>query len=143
MVHAFVETDPSAKIFMGKWDIKDGFRRMDCAEGEEWNFAYVLSQQEGKPVLLVVPTSLQMGWVESPPYFCAGTETARDVTIEYTETPVGMLPPHKFEKYVIDKEEYVAFPESVGFASGDNNPTLFGTTYTCQAYLVLGGCIQS
>ena len=34
---------------------------MDCAEGEEYNFAYVLPQEEEKPVTLVVPTSLQMG----------------------------------------------------------------------------------
>ena len=78
---------------MAKWDIKDSFWRMDCVEGEEWNFAYILPQKEGEPVLLVVPTSLQMGWVESPPYFCAATETARDVTMEYTDMPVGTLPP--------------------------------------------------
>jgi hypothetical protein len=58
---------------MAKWDIKDGFWRMDCAEGGEWNFVYVLPQKEGEPVLLVVPTSLQLGWVESPPYFCTAT----------------------------------------------------------------------
>ena len=32
-----------AKIFMAKWDIKDGFWRMDCKKGEEYNFAYVLN----------------------------------------------------------------------------------------------------
>ena len=66
---------------MAKWDIKDGFWRMDCAAGEEWNFAYVLPQEEGEPITLVVPTSLQMGWVESPPYFCAATETSRDISV--------------------------------------------------------------
>jgi hypothetical protein len=92
IVHAFVETDPTAKIFMAKWDIKDGFWRIDCAEGEEWKSAYILPQKEGEPVLLVVPTSLQMGWVESPPYFCTATEMAGDVTMEYTDMPVGTLP---------------------------------------------------
>ncbi len=92
IVHAFAETDPEAKIFMAKWDVKDGFWRMDCAEGKEWNFAYNLLQEEGKPTMLVVPTSLQMGWVESPPYFCTATETARDIITEYTEQPVGTLP---------------------------------------------------
>jgi hypothetical protein len=71
IVHAFAEADPEAKVFMAKWDIKDGFWCMDCANGEEWNFAFDLPQEEGKPVRLVVPTSLQMGWVESPPYFIA------------------------------------------------------------------------
>ena len=77
IIHAFAEADEDAKIFMAKWDIKDGFWRMHCEKGEEYNFAYVLPQEEGMPITLVVPTSLQMGWVESPPYFCAATETAR------------------------------------------------------------------
>jgi hypothetical protein len=92
IVHAFAEADPDAKIFMAKWDIKDGFWRMDCAEGEEWNFAYILPQEEGKPTMLVIPTSLQMGWVKSLPYFCAVTETVRDIITEYTKHPVGTLP---------------------------------------------------
>ena len=96
IIHAFAEADDNAKIFMAKWDIKDGFWRMVCAKGEEWNFAYVLPQPEGRPVKLVVPTSLQMGWIESPPYFCAASETGRDVAATYAETPVGGLPSHKF-----------------------------------------------
>jgi hypothetical protein len=58
-----------------------------------------LPQEAGEPVRLVVPTSLQMGWVESPTYFCAASETARDVAAEYIETPVGSLPAHKFEEW--------------------------------------------
>jgi hypothetical protein len=52
---------------MGKWDIKDRFWRMDFEQGGEWNFAYDLPQEEDKQVQTVVPTSLQMGWVESQP----------------------------------------------------------------------------
>jgi hypothetical protein len=33
----------------------------------------------GQPLQLVVPRALQMGWNESPAYFCATTETVRDV----------------------------------------------------------------
>jgi hypothetical protein len=111
IVHAFAETDSEAKIFTAKWDIKDGFWQMDCAEGKEWNFVYVLPQDEGKPTMLVVPTSLQMGWVESPPYFCTATETARDIITEYTEQPVGTLPRHKFEKYTTGDVDYVRLPD--------------------------------
>jgi hypothetical protein len=35
IIHAFAEADKNAKIFMVKWDIKDGFWRMDCTEGEQ------------------------------------------------------------------------------------------------------------
>ena len=81
---------------MAKWDIQDGFWRLNCREGEEWNFCYVWPQKAGEPTRLVVPNSLQMGWVESAPYFCAASKTARDVAADYIETKVGALPTHKF-----------------------------------------------
>ncbi len=52
IIHAFAAAEEDEKIFMA-W-------RMDCREGEEWNFAYVLPQPEGEPIRLVIPTSLQM-----------------------------------------------------------------------------------
>ena len=61
IIYAFAESADDEKIFLAKYDIKDGFWRLDCADGDEWNFAYVLPQEEGKPVTLVIPTSLQMG----------------------------------------------------------------------------------
>lgn len=114
IIHAFAEADrsyPNAKIFSAKWDVKDGFWRLVCQEGEEWNFAYVLPQAEGAPVKIVVPTSLQMGWVESPPYFCAASETARDIVAQYAETPVGSQPTHKFASYMTGTHEYAALPK--------------------------------
>ena len=111
IIHAFAETKDEACIFMAKWDIKDGFWRLDAEDGAEWNFAYVLPQEPGKPIYLVVPTSLQMGWVESPPFFCAASETARDVAQEYCEAKVGTLPPHKFTNYVTGNQAYDELPE--------------------------------
>ena len=120
IIYAFAEADDDAKIFMAKWDIKDGFWRMDCEEGQEYNFAYVLPQPAGKPIILVVPTSLQMGWVESPPFFCTASETARDVIEEYIETPVSSLPTHKFINHVMTSERVNELPktgeEQSGFA---------------------------
>jgi hypothetical protein len=110
VIHAFAEAADDDKIFMAKFDIKDGFWRLDCQEGKEWNFTYVLPQPEGNPVRLVVPTSLQMGWVESPTYFCAASETARDVATDYTETPVGSLPTHKFIQHAMGNREVLNLP---------------------------------
>ena len=97
IIYTFAEADPMAKVFMAKWDVKDGFWRTDCTVEEEWNFACVLPQPAGGLIQLVVPTSLQMGWVELPSYFCTATETARDVSTatKYINMPVGMLPPNK------------------------------------------------
>ena len=113
IIHAFAEADEeNAKIFMAKWDIKDVFWHMDCEKGEEYNFAYVLPQEEGMPITLVVPTSLQMGWVESPPYFCAATEMARDIASDYCNTPIGSLPHHKFAKHVMGAKEFNELPST-------------------------------
>ena len=44
IIHAFMSTSDDEKVFMAKWDIKDGFWQLDCAAGEEWNFSYVLPE---------------------------------------------------------------------------------------------------
>ena len=110
LIHAFAEAAPTDKIFMAKWDVKDGFWRLDCQEGEEYNFAYVLPQREGEPIKLVVPTSLQMGWIESPAYFCTASETSRDVAAQYCQAPLSLLPQHKFEKYMKGSDAFNDLP---------------------------------
>jgi hypothetical protein len=47
VIHAFAEADKNNKIFKAKWDIKDGFWRLDAKTGDKWNFAYVLPQPPG------------------------------------------------------------------------------------------------
>ncbi|KAL7533742.1 hypothetical protein ACHAWF_007944 [Thalassiosira exigua] len=95
-----------------KLDIKDGFWRMVCAEGQEWNFAYVLPNHPGEPVEIVVPSALQMGWALSPPFFCAASETARDVAASYVQERVGTLPSHPLEGLTMPEDDIaVALPE--------------------------------
>ncbi len=69
IIHAFTEADENTKNIMEKFDIKDRFWCLDCEEGKEWNFCYVLLEPANEPVQLVVSTSLQMGWMEFTPYF--------------------------------------------------------------------------
>lgn len=87
-------------VYFSKYDISDGYWRMVVAPGEEYNFAYVLLQAEGKPAKLVIPSAIQMGWKESPAFFCGATETARDVVAAMAgvETPgADELPEHPLE----------------------------------------------
>ena len=35
IIHAFAEAGPDDKVFAAKFDIKDGFWRLDCKDGEE------------------------------------------------------------------------------------------------------------
>ena len=90
-----------------KLDIKDGFWRMAVSEADAWNFCYVMpSDDENTPlddIKIVVPTCLQMGWCESPPFFCAASETARDIIMALlSETS---LPAHKFEDMMMQEAE--------------------------------------
>ena len=91
--------DRTKPFSFAKLDIKDGFWRMAVNNTDAWNFCYVLPSQKTHESIddieLVVPNSLQMGWCESPPLFCSGTETARDVIDSLLEDP--SLPAHKFE----------------------------------------------
>ena len=83
-------------LFFAKWDIKDGFWRLVVSPDDAWHFCYVLPPTEHEPITLVVPTSLQMGWCESPAFFCSASETARDIaqSLNNNKTP---LPEHPLE----------------------------------------------
>jgi hypothetical protein len=113
MIHAFASTVPDEKVFMAKWDIKDGFWRLDCKEGEEWNFPYVLPEHGCKSTKLVIPCSLQMGWIESPPYFCTASETVRHVAEWYIDMPVGTVSTHKFIPHTQASPSYHALPPTL------------------------------
>jgi hypothetical protein len=89
----------SQPFYFVKLDIKDGFWRMAVSNEDAWNFTYILpslnSNISKDEVELVVPNSLQMGWCESPPFFCSGSETARDVIAELYNN--NNLPAHRIE----------------------------------------------
>ena len=99
-----------------KLDVKDGFWRMAVSNEDAWNFCYVLPSLQDRSSLddieIVVPNSLQMGWCESPPFFCSGSETARDI-IERIKN--DDLPPHKYEN---DMLKTVRETDSVRHLSG-------------------------
>jgi len=96
-------TPENGPIFMAKWDIKDGFWRLVVHETDAWNFCYVLPGCKGDDIQIVVPTSLQMGWCESPPFFCAASETARDIAQELLANNQA-LPPHPLETLCMPPE---------------------------------------
>ena len=49
---------------------------------------------------LVFPNSLQMGCCESPPFFCSGSENARDLM---ERLQLVEIPPHKFEELILKR----------------------------------------
>ena len=96
--------DPSTPFMFSKVDIKDGFWRLMVNEADAWNFCYVLPPINGTTTLedieIVVPNALQMGWCESPPLFCAATETAQDIIQSLAESS-DQMPQHNLENYLL------------------------------------------
>ena len=78
-------------------DVKDGFWKMAVEYEDAWNFCYVLPSLQPTislyDVEILVPNSLHMGWCESPPFFCSGSDMARYL-VEKLRTME--LPPHNF-----------------------------------------------
>lgn len=72
---------------------------MAVPDEEQWNFCYVLPDPPGSPVRIVVPSALQMGWMESPAHFACATETGRDIIQTLVNDGVE-LPPHTKEHYM-------------------------------------------
>ena len=64
------------------------------------------------PITLLVITSLQMGWIELPTYFCTVSETGKDVTEQYIETPVVSLALQKFVRLTEVNPEFAELPKS-------------------------------
>ena len=65
---------------MAKFDIADGFYRLFLEPDDPPKLAVLMPRYEGAPQLVAVPLSLTMGWVSSPPTFCAASETVTDIT---------------------------------------------------------------
>ena len=94
--------DTSTPFLFTKVDLKDGYWRMCVNADDAWNFAYVLpGGLPNDPIQLVIPEALQMGWGESPPFFCAATETARDIAQENFDTNV-LIPAQPMEEIMMD-----------------------------------------
>jgi hypothetical protein len=140
--------DLSKPFIFSKLDIKDGFWRMRVSNENAWNFCYVLptlkTLTSDDDIEIVVPNSLQMGWCESPPFFCSGSETARDIIDHITTYP--NLPSHRFEnimlKEVLEQETLAAKGESTlfevfvdDFVGVTNNTTTTHLTHISRAMI--------
>ncbi len=84
-------------ILFRKLDISNGFWHLVVRIEDSFSFSYILPQQEAKPIQIVEPSAVQVGWVESPPLFCAVTKSAPNLTQHLVDHAVS-LPPHPFEE---------------------------------------------
>ena len=107
ILHFCFDTPPHWEIYWQKIDLSDGFWRMIVQAGKEYNFVYEMPPRpkDGGKRFYVVPSSLQMGWKNSPVYFCTATEAGRELlrrllALSHRKGPIG---PHKYEEYCLSQ----------------------------------------
>ena len=95
-------------VHLGKADLSDGFYRLQVADTGILKLAVAFPKYPNEEQLVALPLSLPMGWVDSPPAFCAVTETVADLANhhphqDWPEHPLeqlAMTPPEEPEKDV-------------------------------------------
>lgn len=108
ILHKIRHSNPKfGPVYLLKIDISDGFYRVGLAPSTAPGLGVVLPQAPNEQETLVaIPLSLPMGWVESPPVFCAVTETATDLANSMLERPTA--PRHRLEKQAATMPPVVA-----------------------------------
>ena len=82
-------------VYMSKVDLSDGFYRVGLNHSAVLPLGVIFPQYPGEEQLVAFPMTLGMGWVSSPPYFCAATETVADLANARSKQEV--LPEHPLE----------------------------------------------
>ena len=83
-------------VYLSKVDLSDGFYRIKLNDSAIAKLAVALPRFPNEEQLVALPLVLPMGWVESPPYFCAATETVADLVNQW---PAHIHPaPHPLEE---------------------------------------------
>ena len=95
-------------VYLAKVDLSDGFYRVALNDSAIAKLAVALPRFPGEEQLLALPLVLPMGWVESPPFFCAVTETVADLANQW---PAHSHPlPHPLEAVSQTPPEDAASP---------------------------------
>jgi hypothetical protein len=88
-------------VNMLKFDLSDGYYRVRLSPEAALEMAVIIPGDTPTTNLIAIPLSLPMGWALSPPYFCAYTETAADLSNAALALPkvgdLAALLPHPVE----------------------------------------------
>ena len=115
-----VHADPRyGPVYMSKIDISDGFYRVWLQHSDIPKLGVALpSTSPGEEPLVAFPLALPMGWVESPPYFTALTETACDLANDALRTRPTTPPPHS-ALHRLEKVATTPPPEAIAKGKGE------------------------
>jgi hypothetical protein len=95
---ALMRANPKyGKVHMYKNDMSDGFYRIRLSTTGSLKLGVILPRFPDLPQLVALPLVLPMGWTESPPWFCAFTETIADLANQDLQRN-KRVPKHPLEK---------------------------------------------
>jgi hypothetical protein len=101
-------------IHWQKIDLSDGFWRMVVQYAKRYNFVYEMPSLEAlTEKRFVVPLALQMGWMNSPAYFCTATSAIRLLTTRLLAVTLSSGVPD------VHVHEEKCFPEGAYAPSSD------------------------
>jgi hypothetical protein len=83
-------------VYISKVDIADGFYRVWLLPSDIPTLGVALPTTSGEEPIIGFPLALPMGWVNSPPYFTAATETIVDLANAALAT-IAKFPSHRLE----------------------------------------------
>lgn len=106
---------------MAKIDLADGYYRVPLSPTATLQLTVILPADDSSDHLIGIPLSLPMGWGQSPPFFCAFTETGADLANAHTQEAT-IWPQHPLE------------------TATQTLPFLLDTTYDLSATLPSGCC---
>lgn len=84
-------------VYLLKVDLSDGFYRIPIRATDVAKLGVIYPTAPDEPKLVAFPLVLPMGWTESPPWFCTGTETIVDMANSVRQTSWNP-PRHRLEE---------------------------------------------
>ena len=102
--------------YLHKIDIADGFYRIAVKVDDIPKLAVIFPSNKGCEPLVAFPLVLPMGWSNSPPAFCAPTDTIADLSNQHLSQPLSPRP-HKLDTLAMPLDRLV-----------DTTATAAGTT---------------
>ena len=116
-------------VYMAKYDLSDGFYRIQLRPRAIPSLGVLLPVAEGEDPLVALPMVLPMGWTESPPAFCAGTETAADLSNQKL-LEQEQVQPHRLEELADTPPDGETAPTTCTTFHGPMSPRAFDDTPT-------------
>lgn len=80
-------------LLFSKINLKEGYWCIVVDKRDSWNFVYILPTEhpDDEPEM-IIPDVLQIHWSDSPPFFCAATDTSWDHEDKYYHDRTKMAP---------------------------------------------------